>query len=126
MTPQRLVQRRQKGFRLPLTAKSVARPSRFGNPWRVFAGPGYGWTVAGPKDDPWGEGALISGFTTERDAADVAVTLYRLWMTNGLRGNADPPDVTDLAGRDLACYCELSMPCHADVLLYLANEAVTL
>lgn len=27
-----------------------------------------------------------------------------------------------LAGRDLACWCPLDQPCHADVLLELANE----
>jgi hypothetical protein len=28
----------------------------------------------------------------------------------------------ELAGRDLACYCPLDQPCHADVLLAVANE----
>ncbi|WP_165368501.1 DUF4326 domain-containing protein [Serinicoccus sediminis] len=28
----------------------------------------------------------------------------------------------ELAGRDLACWCPLDEPCHADVLLKLANE----
>ena len=27
----------------------------------------------------------------------------------------------DLAGKDLACWCPLDQPCHADVLLELAN-----
>ena len=27
----------------------------------------------------------------------------------------------DLAGKDLACWCPLDRPCHADVLLELAN-----
>jgi hypothetical protein len=27
----------------------------------------------------------------------------------------------DLAGKDLACFCPLGQPCHADVLLELAN-----
>lgn len=27
----------------------------------------------------------------------------------------------ELAGRDLACWCPLDKPCHADVLLELAN-----
>jgi hypothetical protein len=27
----------------------------------------------------------------------------------------------ELAGRDLACWCPLDQPCHADVLLHLAN-----
>lgn len=29
--------------------------------------------------------------------------------------------VRDLAGRDLACWCPLDQPCHADVLLEIAN-----
>ena len=28
----------------------------------------------------------------------------------------------ELRGRDLACYCPLDEPCHADVLLELANR----
>jgi len=28
----------------------------------------------------------------------------------------------ELAGKDLACWCPLDQPCHADVLLELANE----
>jgi Domain of unknown function (DUF4326) len=28
---------------------------------------------------------------------------------------------TDLTGKDLACWCPLNQPCHADVLLELAN-----
>ena len=28
---------------------------------------------------------------------------------------------TELAGRDLACWCPLDQPCHADVLLEIAN-----
>lgn len=28
----------------------------------------------------------------------------------------------ELRGRDLACYCPLDGPCHADVLLEIANE----
>jgi hypothetical protein len=27
----------------------------------------------------------------------------------------------DLAGRDLACWCPLDQPCHADILLRMAN-----
>jgi hypothetical protein len=27
----------------------------------------------------------------------------------------------DLTGKDLACWCPLNQPCHADVLLELAN-----
>jgi hypothetical protein len=32
-------------------------------------------------------------------------------------------EIRELAGRDLACWCPLDQPCHADVLLELANPA---
>lgn len=40
-----------------------------------------------------------------------------------LIGNADPLAVIrrELAGRDLACWCPLDQPCHADVLIRHAN-----
>jgi hypothetical protein len=31
----------------------------------------------------------------------------------------------ELRGRDLACYCPLDEPCHADVLLAIANAKTT-
>lgn len=32
------------------------------------------------------------------------------------------PDVSELRGKNLACWCPLDQPCHADVLLELANR----
>jgi hypothetical protein len=45
---------------------------------------------------------------------------YRLHLT-------EHPEIADraraeLRGHDLACWCPLDQPCHADVLLELANE----
>ncbi len=31
-------------------------------------------------------------------------------------------DLSTLRGHDLACWCPISQPCHADILLELANE----
>jgi len=31
-------------------------------------------------------------------------------------------NVAELRGKNLACWCKLDAPCHADVLLELANE----
>ncbi|WP_174851684.1 DUF4326 domain-containing protein [Youhaiella tibetensis] len=38
-------------------------------------------------------------------------------------GRAPTPDAVraDLAGRNLACWCSLDGPCHADTLLRIAN-----
>jgi hypothetical protein len=48
-----------------------------------------------------------------------ALQLHREWITN-------QPDMIiaarrDLTGKDLACWCPLDQPCHADTLLELAN-----
>jgi hypothetical protein len=32
-----------------------------------------------------------------------------------------PVIIAELRGRDLACWCPLDQPCHADVLLAIAN-----
>ncbi|MGX1809731.1 DUF4326 domain-containing protein [Nocardia sp. NPDC055321] len=48
-------------------------------------------------------------------------------MTRGGIGSEPGNPVTieivraELAGRDLACWCPLHLPCHADVLLEFAN-----
>jgi hypothetical protein len=41
-----------------------------------------------------------------------------------IRGGGNPPldEIrAELAGFDLACWCRIGDPCHADVLLVLAN-----
>ena len=52
----------------------------------------------------------------DRTAAE-AVALYRRWI------EPQAGEVrAQLAGRDLCCWCPLDRPCHADVLLELANS----
>ena len=60
-----------------------------------------------------------------------AVSDYRLWITGagGSKFNAEfgaPPAIADirssLAGRNLACWCRIGQPCHAEVLLEIANR----
>jgi len=46
---------------------------------------------------------------------DEAIRLYREWL------DRSELDTDLLAGYDLACWCDLGQPCHADVLLELAN-----
>ena len=60
-------------------------------------------------------------FAAPEFGRDEAVRRYRELVTSA-------PDLVesirqDLAGRDLACWCKLDQPCHADVLLELANAA---
>lgn len=123
MTPQRIQLRRTRGWRLPEGAVSVARPTRWGNPFTIVR-IGDKWTV-GPGDRVW------ASFPAEADAIRAAVNLYALHI--GPMGNyeIDPDHLrAALAGRDLACWCPLPAPgdrdwCHGAVLLGIANRLPT-
>lgn len=108
---------RQRGFDLQaasrklngLPAKLVTRPGRWGNPFAI--------------DD------VAAKFKLDRAAAQAkAVAMAGDW----LRGTLDPklspgppPSReairTELRGYNLACWCKPGTPCHADVLIELAN-----
>lgn len=92
--PARVRLRRTKGWRLPAGAIKVDRTTRWGNPWRV------GVDVA----------------TREQ-----AVNAYRAGLEEGKHVPLDEVR-RHLAGHDLACWCKPGDPCHADVLLEIANQ----
>jgi len=70
----------------------VARPSRWGNPFRV-------------------------GVDGDRAAC---VAAYRRALLGGQLAFTVADIRRELAGHDLACWCPLDEPCHADVLLEVA------
>lgn len=87
---------------MPSNTIKVDRSTRWGNPMRI--GPGY--------------------------SADSAVADYRRWISGTASpvwaSAAPPPTIGEirlhLKGRNLACWCAVGAPCHADVLLELANS----
>jgi hypothetical protein len=100
---ERIQLQRRAGWRMPPNTVKVDRSTRWGNPMRTA--PGY--------------------------TAAQAVADYAQWLSGAaefrLQRGAGPPSVEDirrqLAGKNLACWCPLGQPCHADVLLELANAA---
>lgn len=115
MKPKR-VQRNRKADASMGDAVYVGRPTAWGNPWRIVGARGR-WFVI---DD--NEQVCAGPFRAKRDAAAEAVDRYRKRMAhNECRRDAAR---AKLAGRDLACWCPLDMPCHADVLLAVANDGV--
>jgi hypothetical protein len=120
--PQRLQRSRRKGYRKPAGAVSVSRPSKWGNPYVLGrTGDARHWTgwYVGEIGDEW---ANHGSYPTEAEAAVRAVELYRLHT--GPMGNheLDVEEVRrELGGKDLVCWCPLNRPCHADVLLEIAN-----
>ena len=119
--PQRIQLSRRKGWRMPENTVSVARPGRWGNPFRILNE--EGWPLITRSDGSGcfnkrehGPGAVPGGEGTNWDNVHAhAVALFRERAVDGL------PDLTPLRGKNLACWCPLGQPCHADVLLELAN-----
>lgn len=111
--PVRLQLSRRKGYSLQaatvaangLPAVIVARPGPWGNPFRI------GHT----RRECEGEWEKVE------DAA-TAVRFFREMLTIPQRNYPTDAQVATLRGKNLACWCKLGDPCHADVLLELANR----
>lgn len=105
---------RIRGRRMAEGAVYVGRPTMWGNPYRVVRDRG-GWNVtASPRNDL----RMLARPVTRRLATIYAVAQYMALFD-------DPARASDarrwLRGRDLVCWCRPDEPCHADVLLMLAN-----
>lgn len=128
--PKRIQRKRTKGWRMPEGALYVGRPTRWGNPFAVMNGDRQGWLVWDDRDhlgwvDYETSGGFIAAFPTKREAIASAVATYSAWLkaTRRREGERDPLEhIADLAGRNLACWCPLDQPCHADVLLAISNR----
>lgn len=100
---------------MPENTVKVDRTTIWGNPF----------TMAGCRD------AGFSG--SDAEIARRCVEAFRVWLGPGWRNNWDGPEseaaranilerLPELRGKNLACWCPLDAPCHADVLLELANS----
>lgn len=94
--PRRIRLSRKRGYRKPDNAVRVTRPGKYGNPYRVG----------------------VHG-----DAAE-CVALFEAMMNQELAAGRMKEMLAELRGKDLACFCALDAPCHADVLLRLANSEI--
>lgn len=113
--PKRIQQRRTAGWRKPDGAVAVGRGTKWGNPVRIV--PVH---RSGPFDLER-DGVGFIGQATDIEAARAsAAHRYRNLVQQGLAPSVAEIRV-ELAGRDLMCWCPLDQPCHADVLLELAN-----
>lgn len=113
--PIRIQLHRTRGWRMPPNTVSVARPSRWGNPYFPACGLGFGNIDADGNPHPW----------PLRNNTD-CVRHFREYVRLMKR---DEPErfeiyIGPLRGKNLACFCKPGEPCHADVLLELACEPV--
>lgn len=98
--PQRIQRKRTKGWRMPDNAVYVGRPTKWGNPFNI----------------------------TVWQSRAVAIARYRFYVARGIAPAGfplapQPLEIRELRGKDLACWCPLDQPCHADVLLEFANAS---
>ena len=135
--PRRIQRRRIKGWRAPDGAVYVGRGSKWGNPCtqvRMPALDGSEWEREGRLGKTSGQYHGFrhpDGTTTSHLVLDAtreqAVAMYQAWLDD--RPSLVEAARAELAGRDLMCWCPLvddngaAVPCHADLLLQVANEA---
>lgn len=139
--PVRIQRKRTKGWKMPPNTVSVTRPGRWGNPFN-FKTSGHCWN------------ALALGCRGDaKGRQEASVRAFRNWVCNpggriaemefgvvvegcgktveiGERAKAGvAPSIeeirSELGGKNLACFCALDQPCHADVLLEIANVAAS-
>jgi hypothetical protein len=111
--PNRIQLSRAKGWRLPTNTVKVDRTTNYGNPY-----------VIGDKMDMkmvrrWGWNISPEGQKIVCEDATMAVRRFE----HALQWDEAIHDWVreKLGGKDLACWCAPGEPCHADVLLRIAN-----
>jgi hypothetical protein len=80
---------------------------------------GSAFPIPAPKPGP-GDLEYTSGAT--RHLSDMPVAMGVMMLGRGTIVVPPVPDLAPLRGHDLVCWCPLDQPCHADVLLELANS----
>lgn len=116
MTPKRIQRKRTKGYKTPPNTIYVGRPSKYGNPFRVVKlSDGY-WSVKTNYKDLFN--TLIENcrpaYKTQIEAQYDAVKCFEIINNK--------KDYSELKGKNLSCFCKNGTPCHADVILKLANK----
>ena len=91
--PVRVQRKRTKGWKMPPNTVYVGRPTIWGNP--------FDWKKLGRKH---------------------VVEKYRIECNNPNSRHIPTYRIKTLRGKNLACFCPLDQPCHADVLLKIANH----
>ncbi|MEV8180311.1 DUF4326 domain-containing protein [Specibacter sp. NPDC078692] len=116
--PQRIQRKRTQGWRAPAGAMYVGRGSKWGNPCHIVP-----MHRSGPFDLERDDVGFVGQHTSLEGARASAASRYRDYVDNGLAPSAHEIR-SALAGKDLMCWCPLDQPCHADVLLEIANQEV--
>jgi len=98
MKTRRIQRKRTKGWRMPPNTIYVGRGSKWGNPYKLFQ--------KGALNIP-----LLREEVKYHYRLDIELSDHKIAVVK-----------KELKGKNLACYCKLDQPCHADILLDIAGE----
>lgn len=121
--PKRIQRKRTKGWKMPEGAVYVGRPTQFGNPFSHLA------RFSSVADSLIAFRMLCDGIWEPVKLSHVGDGPFHIacqdfaeysaqTFVDGYKSAAQ----LYLRGKDLCCWCPLDQPCHADVLLEIANS----
>ena len=124
--PIRIQRKRTKGFKMPENTVYVGRPSKWGNPFKVGLIMNYMDVLHFMAFNDVRKYFKITGQTVNSIAKkplDIEDCMY-LYKNYKFRVSSETMKklMAELKGKNLACWCKIGEPCHADILLRLANE----
>lgn len=114
--PVRIQRKRTSGWKMPANTVSVTRPGPWGNPYRV----GDFLEIDGQRvkiktnlhaRTLYRDNVAVFNLEIARSGTGAGAKAARAWVAR----------LSELRGKNLACFCKIGEPCHADVLLELAN-----
>jgi hypothetical protein len=119
--PVRIQLSRKKGFHLPPDTVNVARPGRWGNPYRVSSWMTLDLSLRLFEETLRGlwSPSNVEHLTDEQ--VDKVYAAHSAWRKRQFHHPLESARV-ELRGKNVACWCKLDAPCHADVLLRIAND----
>jgi len=109
--PRRIQLKRTRGWTMPKNTVSVARPTKWGNPMRGDRTVATAWFRHAISRFP------VPSILISEWAALGGKTVVLIALAGRVK-----EVLAELRGKNLACYCPPDQPCHADVLLEIANS----
>jgi hypothetical protein len=120
--PKRIQRKRTRGWSSPHGAIYVGRPTRWGNPF------GHAQRFAGLESSLRCYRMAVEGIWDPNELKDMPDGPFQIAckefaeFTKRFQYGATNTARAELRGKDLICWCRLDQPCHADILLEIANS----
>ena len=126
--PVRVQRKRSKGWKMPENTISVCRPTKWGNPFKIEINK---ISIKDPFTNSWvfltyGDISYTVWLYEMLFKADIQwVHYYELRLKHNLfqywHDHFTMLKISELKGKNLACFCSLNNSCHADFLLKTVN-----